>query len=90
MRRARPDALTASELQQLVGDIERIRLAEILATGATREEVEIALAWGAGASDVMGEERKPLAGRAARVFEILQPEPEPDEMERRGEPQEPE
>jgi hypothetical protein len=65
------EALSADEVRRLVGDTERIRIEEIIATGATFEEVEVALAWAAGESDVMGEERLPLAGRAAEVYEII-------------------
>jgi hypothetical protein len=40
-------------------------------TGATLEELEEAAAWLAGESDVMGEERLPLTGAAAKVYEII-------------------
>jgi cytochrome c553 len=63
--------LSADEVRRLVGDIERIRLEEILATGATLAEIEVAVAWAAGESDVMGAARQPLAGRAAQVYEII-------------------
>ena len=63
--------LSADEVRRLVGDIERLRIAEVLETGATVGDIEIALAWAAGESDVMGEARQPLAGRAALVYEII-------------------
>jgi hypothetical protein len=47
------------------------RIVDIIATGATMEELEIALAWAAGESDVMGKERHPLSGAAERVYAIL-------------------
>jgi hypothetical protein len=62
---------SADEVRRLVGDIERIRLEEIIETGASIADIEVALAWAAGESDVMGEERKPLAGKAAQVYEII-------------------
>lgn len=71
---------SVDEVRRLVGDIERIRLEEIIAIGATLAEIEVALAWAAGESDVMGEERQPLAGRAAQVYEIIAGDTEfPDE-----------
>ena len=71
---------SVDEVRRLVGDIESIRIDEIVATGATLAEIEVALAWAAGESDVMGEERRPLAGRAAQVYEIIAGDTEfPDE-----------
>ena len=48
-----------------------IKVAVIQATGATRDELEQAVAWARGESDVMGEERIPLSGVVARLHEIL-------------------
>jgi hypothetical protein len=63
---------TLAEIRQMVGDVEAAKLEAILATGATPGEIEEAMAWAAGESDVMGGElERPLAGPVAAVYEIL-------------------
>jgi hypothetical protein len=46
-------------------------IAEIMVLNPTYEEFEIALAYAQGESDVMGEERHPLEGKAKQVYDIL-------------------
>ena len=55
----------------LVGEIGNAKIAAILAAGPTLEDLEEAVAWAAGESDVMGEERLPLSGVAGQVYDIL-------------------
>jgi hypothetical protein len=63
---------TLAEIRDMVGDIEATKLEAILATGATPGQIEEAMAWAAGESDVMGGElERPLAGPVAVVYEIL-------------------
>ena len=62
---------TRDQVVAIVGNLDDGRLADILALQPTLEEVEEAVAWSSGESDVMGEERKPLVGVAAAVYEIL-------------------
>jgi hypothetical protein len=45
----------------------------------TVEELEVALAWAAGESDVMGKERHPLSGKTAELYDILMADEEWDE-----------
>lgn len=66
-----PASLTHDEVRRLCGDIVDWKLGAIIATGASLAEVEEAVAFAAGADDVMGEERKPLAGKVAEVYDIL-------------------
>jgi hypothetical protein len=63
--------LTSEEVRRLCGDIVDWKVSAILASGAGPDELETCLAWMAGADDVMGEERKPLSGRAAALYDIL-------------------
>jgi hypothetical protein len=66
----RPATLT--DIREIVGDLEAAKLEAILAVGATPGQIEEAMAWAAGESDVMGGElARPLAGPAAAVYEIL-------------------
>jgi hypothetical protein len=63
---------TLAEIRDMVGDIEAAKLEAILATGATPGQIEEAMAWAAGESDVMGGElERALAGPVAVVYEIL-------------------
>lgn len=62
---------THEDVRHVCGDIADWKVAAILATGATLDEIEVAVAWDAGEDDVMGEERRPLSGAAAAVYDIL-------------------
>ncbi|HLB07812.1 MAG TPA: hypothetical protein VJN41_09015 [Alphaproteobacteria bacterium] len=63
--------LSASEVRRLVGDIPDSQVQAILATGATLEELEEAVAWASGESDVLGELEHPLTGTIAQLYDIL-------------------
>ena len=62
---------TRDDVIHLLGDISDDKVVEILETGASLEQLEEAAAWLAGESDVMGEERLPLTGAAAKVYDII-------------------
>ena len=64
-------ALTRSDVAQALGDDEDTAIASIMALKPTYGEFHTALAWTLGESDVMGEERKPLDGKAGQIYEIL-------------------
>lgn len=68
-----------TEIVHLFGDIDDHKVVEILETGANLVELEEAAAWLAEESDVMGELRKPLMGKAALVHEIVSRGEEEDE-----------
>ncbi len=70
---------TLQEIIALLGNIEAAKAEAILTTGATLPEIEQALAWADGESDVMGEMERPLSGRIASVYEILRAEEPEDE-----------
>ena len=65
------DRLTREDVRRLCGDVTDDRAARMVATGASVRDLEVALAWSAGESDVMGEARQPLSGRAAELYELL-------------------
>jgi hypothetical protein len=62
---------SSEDVVRIFGDLEDETVVEILATGATIAEVEAAALWLAQESDVMGEARRPLDGRAAQVYNIV-------------------
>ena len=63
--------LTAEDVVHMCGDIPDWKVATILKSGANAAELELALAWTYGESDIAGEARLPLTGLAAQVYEIL-------------------
>ncbi len=70
-RESTEQAVTHEMVVGLIGEIGNDRIAAILALSPTSEDLEEAVAWAAGESDVMGEERLPLTGLAAQVYDIL-------------------
>jgi hypothetical protein len=67
----RAPELTHEEVTRICGDLEERKVAAILATGASLAELEEAIAWATGESDVMGEARLPVAGTVAQLYDIL-------------------
>lgn len=72
-------SLTHDVIRDIVGDIEDAKAAAIIATGATAEDLEEAVAWASGESDMMGDMERPLAGVIAQVYDILTAEEELEE-----------
>jgi phosphoglycolate phosphatase-like HAD superfamily hydrolase len=66
-----PRHLTPQDVRHILGDLDDAKIAAILATEATPEELEEVAAWASGESDVMGELERPLEGVVATVYDIL-------------------
>jgi hypothetical protein len=64
-------AVTSEDVIRLCGEMADWKLSRILASCATTNDLEVAVAWARGEDDVMGEERLPLSGRAAELYEII-------------------
>ena len=62
---------THSDIVHLFGPIEDHLAREILDLQPSPAELEVVAAYQAGMTDVLGEERVPLAGNAARIYEIV-------------------
>jgi hypothetical protein len=71
--------LTRSDVVAAVGAVDDIAVAEILATGASREELAEAVAWIANDEPLMNAGRPLAGGRAARLVEILAARQEDEE-----------
>jgi hypothetical protein len=63
---------THSDIIHLFGPLDDHIAAEILGLRPTIDDLEVAAAYRAGMTDVLGEARLPLSGTAARVYEIVQ------------------
>jgi hypothetical protein len=76
--------LTPDSVRAIVGELNDARMAAILKTGASVEELEEAAALGAGESDVVGQEGHKTSRIVAELYEILMPEPDEETERRRG------
>lgn len=63
--------IARDDIIHLFGEVNDHRVVEILETDASLEDLKEAASWLADESDVMGEARLPLTGRAGQVYEIL-------------------
>jgi len=65
--------LTADSIRRILGTIDEKTAADILATGASEDELLEAVAW-VHADDAMMDRLRPLpSGRVGQLVEILQP-----------------
>ncbi|MDJ0943856.1 MAG: hypothetical protein QNJ30_10345 [Kiloniellales bacterium] len=64
-------ALSAEEIRRIVGDISDARILAILDLHPSLDELEQAVAWAEGQSDVLGELELPLSGVVGELHEIL-------------------
>ena len=62
---------TYDDIKRLLGTLDDHAIAEIEATGATMTELEEVAALLAQETDVMGDLRRTLSGRAATVYNLL-------------------
>jgi hypothetical protein len=69
------------EVIGLFGELTDQQIVDIIESGATLADLEIAAAYAAQEDDVMGEERRPLSGAAAEVYEIVMRDEEHSEEE---------
>ncbi len=63
--------LTYREVHEVVGDIKDSKIAAIVNTGATLDDLEAAAAWAAGENDVMGDARHKASPTIAALYDIL-------------------
>jgi len=68
---AGPRPLTHAQVVEIAGQVDDIMAARIIATGANAEDLEEAVAWAAGESDVMGLERKRANTVVHSLYNIL-------------------
>ena len=63
--------LTREQVANVVGRIDDVKAAAIIATGASLKELNEAVAWASGESDVIGKLHRPASPVVAAVFDIL-------------------
>jgi hypothetical protein len=59
------------QLRHLLGDIDDIKAAQILALEPTPEELEVAVLWADGKEDIVATRGHTLSGKTAQIYEIL-------------------
>lgn len=75
--------LTREEVRATVGPVDDIVVAEIIGTGATKEELAEAQAWVENDEALLNEGRHLASGgRIGRLVEILAPPDDPNEADR--------
>jgi hypothetical protein len=65
------EPIKLEDIRQLIGDVDDVDTTAIIATGATRAELEQAWLCAQGYGHVVGRNGYPLIGAAAQVFDIL-------------------
>ena len=63
--------LTHTQIAEIAGEIDDIKAARIIESGATTEDLEEAVAWAAGESDIMGDMRLRANAVVHTVYDIL-------------------
>jgi hypothetical protein len=66
-----PHRLSVDDIHSILGDIEDAKAAAILATGASRAELEEAYLYAQGEGDKVDRAGHPLTGVVADLYEIL-------------------
>ena len=66
---------------RMCGELPDWKIAAIERSGASLRDLEVALAWASDESDVMGEARLPLTGKALAVYEILMADEDEEEFD---------
>ena len=63
--------ITHEDIQHLCGEIIDWKVARILASEATYEDLKAATMWAEGQDDIIGPAEHPLTGQAALLYEII-------------------
>ena len=75
--------LSRQDVKAALGSVDEIMLAQIIATGATAEELAEAVAWTTNDEALINSGKPLAAGRVARLVELLARESEDEEDVRR-------
>jgi hypothetical protein len=73
--------LTREDVESVVGPVDEVMIADVIATQATLAELSQAWAWVNSDEALIKEGRPPLSGRTAELVELLASQ---DEAEERG------
>ena len=65
------EPITLADVQSIVGDIDSNKAAVIVATEASVVQLEEAVAWAEGESDVMGDLVRPISHQVSAIYDVL-------------------
>lgn len=65
------EPLSGREIRHMVGHLDDDKVTAILAVAPSREELEAALGWASGETELMSETGQHASGKVAQVLEIL-------------------
>jgi hypothetical protein len=73
MRLEKPphEMVTHDDILHLCGELPAWKIAKILTSEATYEDLKTAMTWAGGQDDVIGPAEHPLTGRAAYLYEVI-------------------
>jgi len=81
------ERITSDDIIKAIGEADDVTVAQIIATGATTDELAEALAWIANDEPMMNSGRPLATGRVRELVDILSDlEPDDDEVDGRGAP----
>jgi hypothetical protein len=63
--------ITHADIRRMFGPVDDHRVLEIIGLNPSWKEMEVTMAYLADMTDIMGEERQPLTGRAADIYDIV-------------------
>ncbi|HML13528.1 MAG TPA: hypothetical protein VK456_09500 [Xanthobacteraceae bacterium] len=69
-------AATREDVRRTLGDVDDVKVVEILALTPSVIELEEAAMWSRGEGEVLGKSGHPLTGIPAAIFEIIAPDEE--------------
>ena len=64
-------APTYADIRRMFGTVDDHKALEILDLDPSADDLEVTMAYLADMTDVMGEERQPLSGKTAKIYEIV-------------------
>lgn len=70
--------MTRAEVASILGPVDDTVIAEVIATGASKEELAEAYAWLHADEALLGERRRPPSGRVAVLIDIIASDDEED------------
>lgn len=63
--------ITHADIRRMFGPVDDHRVLEIMGLKPSLKEMEVTMAYLADMTDIMGEERQPLTGCAAEIYDIV-------------------
>ena len=76
--------LSGEEVRRLLGHFDDDKIAAVMRLAPSREDLEAALSWAGGETEIMSEVGQHASGKVGRIVEILSSETEWEEEDERA------